>query len=61
MILGKSDKNRMTGEKLLQESKVMRVGAMEMKEDGFKRLCEGRLENCQYLDMAAKMALVSRL
>lgn len=48
MILGKRDKSRTTGEKLLQESKVMRVGAMEMKEDGFKRLCEGRVEKRQY-------------
>lgn len=61
LILGKRDKSRVTGEKLLQESKVMRVGAVEMKGDGFKRLCEGRLEKCQYLDMVAKMALVTRL
>lgn len=61
MISGKRDKSRTTGEKLLQESKVMRVGATEIKEDGFKRLCEGRLKKCQYLDMEAKMALVSRL
>lgn len=32
----------------------MRVGAVETEESRFKRLCEGRIEKCRYVDTEAK-------
>lgn len=43
------------------QEQVMRVEVAEIEDRGFKRLCEGRIEKCRYLDIDAKIALVSCL